>query len=279
MDNLAKLFEDTFNEEEGLVELHTAEAFEGMRVAGQLAAKALDRITPEIKAGVETQYIDQLVYEFALDNGALPATLHYRGFRHSSCISINHVICHGIPSDRVFKDKDVVNIDITLIKDDWHGDTSRMFFVGEPSVKARKLVQTTFDAMWAGIEAAKPNATTGDIGAAIEAKAREGAMSVVKEFTGHGLGKVFHTAPTIFNFGQAGKGVKLKPGMFFTIEPMLNLGKSGAKILSDGWTAVTRDRSLSAQFEHSIGITATGYEVFTLSPKGHHHPFQEPSNA
>ena len=254
--------------------LNSGNAFAGMRRAGKLAAAALDKITPEMKAGVETQYIDKLIYDFTLDNDALPATLNYRGFRHSCCISINHVICHGIPSERKLKDGDIVNVDVTLIKDGWHGDTSRMFFIGAPSVKARKLTKVVFDAMWAGIEVAKPGATTGDIGAAIEATAKQSAMSVVREFTGHGLGRVFHTEPTIFNFGKKGTGVKLKAGMFFTVEPMVNLGKAGAKILSDGWTAVTRDRTLSAQFEHSIGITETGYEVFTLSPQSLDHPLQ-----
>ncbi len=269
MDNLAKIFD----EDEEYIPLHAPSDFEGMRVAGRLAAEALDRIAPEIGAGVETQHIDRLVYEFARDNDALPATLNYRGYRHSCCISINHVICHGIPSARVFKEGDIVNVDVTLIKDGWHGDTSRMFFVGEPSVKARKVSQAAFDAMWAGIRAAKPGATTGDIGAAMEAHAKAERMSVVREFTGHGLGRVFHTSPTIFNFGKQGSGVKLKAGMFFTVEPMVNLGKAGAKILADGWTAVTRDRSLSAQFEHSIGITESGYEVFTLSPSKLDAPF------
>lgn len=261
-------FSTIYDEDEHLIKLHDEVAFEGMRAAGNLAAAALDMVSVEIAENVETQHIDNLVYDFALDNDALPATLNYRGFRHSSCISINHVVCHGIPSTRVFKAGDIVNVDITFIKDGWHGDTSRMFFIGDISPKAQRLTQTCFNAMWAGIKTAKPGATTGDIGAAVEACAKTANMSVVRDFTGHGLGEVFHTLPTIFNFGKPGQGVKLKPGMFFTVEPMLNLGKAAAKILPDGWTAVTRDRSLSAQFEHSIGITQTGFEVFTMSPNG-----------
>ena len=256
----------------GQIKIHRQEDFDGMREAGRIAAAALDMLTPEIQPGVPTSHLDDLVFQFAMDHHALPATLNYRGFKHSCCISLNHVICHGIPGERRLKEGDMLNIDITLIKDGWHGDTSRMFFVGKPSRKAELLVKVTFDAMWRGISAAKPDATTGDIGWAIESYVRDRGMSVVREFSGHGLGRIFHDAPNIFHYGQPATGVKLRAGMFFTIEPMVNLGKAGAKILSDGWTAVTRDRSLSAQFEHSIGITETGAVVFSQSPSGFEQP-------
>ncbi len=256
----------------GQIKIHQPEDFEGMQEAGQIAAAALDMLTEEIQPGVLTSHLDDLVYQFTMDHQALPATLNYRGFRHSCCISLNHVICHGIPGERRLKDGDMLNIDVTLIKNGWHGDTSRMFFAGTPPRKAARLVQATFDAMWRGIEAAKPGATTGDIGWAIESFVRDQGMSIVREFSGHGLGRVFHDAPNIFHYGQPGTGVELRAGMFFTVEPMVNLGKPSAKILSDGWTAVTRDRSLSAQFEHSLGITKTGAVVFTKSPRGFTQP-------
>ncbi len=256
----------------GQIKIHQQDDFEGMKEAGRIAAAALDMLASEVRAGVLTSHLDDLVYQFAMDHDAIPATLNYRGFTHSCCISINHVICHGIPGERALKGEDILNIDITLIKDGWHGDTSRMFFVEAPSRKVTRLVQVTFDAMWRGIKAAKPGATTGDIGWAIESYVRDHGMSVVREFSGHGLGRVFHDAPNIFHYGEPGTGAKLRPGMFFTIEPMVNLGKAGAKILSDGWTAVTRDRSLSAQFEHSVGITQSGCEVFTQSPAGFDRP-------
>ena len=252
----------------GQIKIHHREDFEGMKEAGQIAAMALDMLVSEVRPDVLTSHLDDLVYQFAMDHDALPATLNYRGFTHSCCISINHVICHGIPGARRLKEGDMLNIDITLIKDGWHGDTSRMFFAGAPSRKSERLVEITFEAMWHGIRASKPGATTGDIGWAIESYVHDHGMSVVRDFSGHGLGRVFHDAPNIMHYGQPGTGATLRPGMFFTIEPMVNLGKAGAKILSDGWTAVTRDRSLSAQFEHSVGITETGCEVFTLSPQG-----------
>ena len=252
----------------GQIKIHHREDFEGMKEAGQIAAAALDMLVSEVRPDVLTSHLDDLVYQFAMDHDALPATLNYRGFTHSCCISINHVICHGIPGARRLKEGDMLNIDITLIKDGWHGDTSRMFCAGAPSRKSERLVEITFEAMWRGIRASKPGATTGDIGWAIESYVHDHGMSVVRDFSGHGLGRVFHDAPNIMHYGQPGTGATLRPGMFFTIEPMVNLGKAGAKILSDGWTAVTRDRSLSAQFEHSVGITETGCEVFTLSPQG-----------
>ena len=258
--------------QEASIPIHHDQDFESMRQAGRLAALALDMISPFVKAGVQTAHLDKLIHQFTLDNGALPATLNYRGFRHSCCISVNHVVCHGIPSDKRLKDGDIVNIDVTLIKDGWHGDTSRMFWIGKISPKARLVIKTAFDAMWAGIKTAKPGAHIGDIGVAIEKTARAANMSVVREFTGHGLGRIFHTTPTIFNFGIEGGGAELKEGMFFTIEPMVNIGKAATKILADGWTAVTRDRSLSAQFEHSVGITKTGCEVFTQSQNPDYDP-------
>jgi methionyl aminopeptidase len=207
-----------------------------------------------------------------LDGGAVPATLGYRGYQHSCCISINHVVCHGIPSEKTLKDGDIVNIDVTPLLDGWHGDSSRMYLVGDVSIKARRLVDVTYECLMIGIEQAKPGARLGDIGAAIQAYAEQNRYGVVREFCGHGLGRLFHDAPEVVHAGRAGTGPELKPGMFFTIEPMINLGKAPVKLLADGWTAVTRDKSLSAQFEHSIGITEDGCEIFTLSPKGLHKP-------
>ncbi|SMQ66222.1 methionine aminopeptidase, type I [Devosia lucknowensis] len=252
----------------GVIPLHGAEGFEGMRRAGALTAKALDEITPFVEAGVPTSTIDRVAYEFARDHGAVPATLFYKGFRHSVCTSINHVVCHGIPDERPLRDGDIVNVDLTLVVDGWHGDSSRMYAVGEISRKAERLIEVTYECLAAGIAAAKPGNTTGDIGAAIQTIAEGERMSVVRDFVGHGLGRLFHDEPNILHFGTPGAGVPLKPGMIFTIEPMINLGRQHVKILSDGWTAVTRDRTLSAQCEHSIGITETGCEVFTESPGG-----------
>ncbi len=252
----------------GQIKLHGPEAFAGMRVAGRLAALTLDMLTGFIKPGVTTDEVDRAVYAFTLDQGALPATLGYRGYRHSSCTSINHVVCHGIPGDRVLREGDVVNVDVTLIKDGWHGDTNRMYFVGDVPRKAARLCEVTYASMMRGIAAVKPGATLGDIGAAIQDYAEGERCSVVREFCGHGIGRVFHDMPNVLHYGRRGEGLALKPGMFFTIEPMINAGKPGVKILSDGWTAVTRDRSLSAQFEHSIGVTETGAEIFTKSPAG-----------
>ena len=254
---------------DGTIKLHGPEGFEGMRRAGRLAAEILDALVPHVQPGVTTQELDDIVRQMTLDGGAVPATLGYRGYTHSCCISINHVVCHGIPSDKVLKDGDIVNIDVTPLLDGWHGDTSRMYLVGDVPLKARRLVEVTHECLMLGIEAAsRPGARLGDIGAAIQSYAESHRYGVVREFCGHGLGRLFHDAPEVVHAGRRGTGPELKPGMFFTIEPMINLGKPGVKVLEDGWTAVTRDRSLSAQFEHSIGITENGVEIFTKSPKG-----------
>ncbi|WP_284124639.1 type I methionyl aminopeptidase [Parerythrobacter aestuarii] len=258
---------------DGTIKLHGPDGFEGMRKAGRLAAEILDEVADFVKPGVTTGEIDDLVRTMTLDGGAVPATMGYRGYAHSCCTSINHVICHGIPGDKVLKDGDIINVDVTPLLDGWHGDTSRMFFAGEPSLKAQKLVEVTYECLMLGIEAAsKPGARLGDIGAVIEAHARQHRYGVVREFCGHGLGRLFHDAPEVVHAARAGTGPELKPGMFFTIEPMINLGKPWGKVLKDGWTAVTRDKSLSAQFEHSLGITEDGIEIFTASPTGKHRP-------
>lgn len=254
---------------DGTIKLHGPEGFEGMRKAGRLAADILDALAPLVQPGVTTASLDAKVLELMLDSGAAPATLGYRGYTHSSCISINHVICHGIPSDKALKGGDIVNIDVTPLLDGWHGDTSRMYLVGDVPLKARRLVDVTHECLMLGIEAAgRPGARLGDIGAAIEGHARAHRYGVVQEFCGHGVGRLFHDAPEVIHAARAGTGPELKPGMFFTIEPMINLGRPHAKVLADGWTAVTRDKSLSAQFEHSVGITETGVEIFTKSVKG-----------
>lgn len=257
----------------GEIKLYGPEGFEGMRRAGQISAACLDMLVKEVKPGVTTGYLDDLTREFVFDNGAIPATMFYRGYRHSLCASINHVVCHGIPSHKkVLKEGDIVNIDITSIVDGWHGDTSRMYGVGEVRRKAERLMDITYECLQRGIEEVKPGAKTGDIGAAIQEYAERNRCSVVEAFCGHGLGKLFHDAPNILHFGRRGTGVELKHGMMFTIEPMINLGKKEVALLPDNWTAVTRDRSLTAQFEHSIGVTETGYEIFTKSPAGHDTP-------
>ncbi len=257
---------------DGTIKLHPRESFDGMRKAGKLAADILDAIAPRVVPGVTTAELDDFVREMTLDGGAVPATLGYRGYTHSCCISINHVVCHGIPSDKALKEGDIVNIDVTPLLDGWHGDTSRMYCVGDVPLKARRLVDVTHECLMIGIEQAKPGNHIGDIGAAIQAHAEKHRYGVVREFCGHGLGRMFHDAPEVVHAGRAGTGPELKPGMFFTIEPMINLGKPAVKLLNDGWTAVTRDKSLSAQFEHSIGITEDGCEIFTLSEKGLHKP-------
>ena len=257
---------------DGTIKLHGPEAFAAMRRAGRLAAETLDMLVPLVRPGVTTRALDDAVRDFTLDHGALPATLGYRGYAHSCCISINHVVCHGIPSERALKDGDIVNIDVTPLLDGWHGDSSRMFCVGEVPLKARRLVEVTYECLMIGIAAAKPGARLGDIGAAIQRHAEAHRFGVVREFCGHGVGRLFHDAPEVVHAGVAGTGPALKPGMFFTIEPMINLGKPPVKLLDDGWTAVTRDRSLSAQFEHSIGITDAGCEIFTKSPTGRDQP-------
>jgi methionyl aminopeptidase len=256
----------------GHIKLHRPEDFEGMRRVGRLAADALDMLIEHVRPGVSTNALDKIVFDFALAHGAYPAPLDYRGYRKSICTSINHVVCHGIPDEKPLREGDVVNIDVTFILDGWHGDASRMYAVGEIPRRAERLIEVTYEALLRGISVVKPGATTGDIGAAIQAYAEGERCSIVREFCGHGLGRLFHDEPNILHYGEKGKGVELKPGMFFTIEPMVNLGKPQVKILSDGWTAVTRDRSLSAQFEHSVGVTETGVEIFTLSPTGRDNP-------
>ncbi len=253
---------------DGTIKLHGAEGFAAMRKAGKLAAETLDALVPLVQPGVSTAALDDFVRTFNLDHGAVPATLGYRGYAHSCCISINHVVCHGIPSDKVLKDGDIVNIDVTPLVDGWHGDSSRMFLVGDVPLKAKRLVEVTYECLMIGIEHARPGARLGDIGAAIQHHAERNRYGVVREFCGHGVGRLFHDAPEVVHAARAGTGPELRPGMFFTIEPMINLGKAGVKLLEDGWTAVTRDRSLSAQFEHSIGITEDGCEIFTASPRG-----------
>ena len=256
----------------GVIPLHGEAGFAGMRKAGRLTAEALDILVDKVRPGVSTLELDRIAYEFARDHDAIPATLFYKGYRHSICTSINHVVCHGIPDERPLRDGDIVNIDLTLIVDGWYGDSSRMYPVGEITRKAERLIEVTYASFEAGLAAALPGNTTGDIGAAIQKCAEAERTSVVRDFVGHGVGTLFHDEPNIMHFGTPGSGVELKPGMIFTIEPMINLGRPHVKILSDGWTAVTRDRTLSAQCEHSIGITDSGHEVFTLSPRGLFNP-------
>ncbi|HEY9213278.1 MAG TPA: type I methionyl aminopeptidase [Ancylobacter sp.] len=256
----------------GHIKLHGPEGFAGMRRAGRLAAEALDLVHEMVAPGVTTEAIDDLVFEFAMDNGAQPATLMYRGYRKSTCTSINHVVCHGIPNDKPLREGDIVNVDVTLIFDGWHGDSSRMYPVGEIPRRAERLLEVTYESMMRGIAAIRSGAHVGDIGAAIQEFVEPFHMSVVRDFCGHGLGQLFHDEPNVVHVGRRGDGPELLPGMIFTVEPMINLGRPHVKVLSDGWTAVTRDRSLSAQFEHSIGVTDSGVEIFTLSPKGYHKP-------
>jgi methionyl aminopeptidase len=261
------------HEGEHEIPLHGPDDFAAMRRAGRLAAEVLDYITPYVVPGVETQKLDALCEAFIREHKAVPAPLGYRGFPKATCISTNHVICHGIPSEKRLEEGDIVNIDITVILDGWYGDTSRMFLVGEKiPVKARRLVDVTYEAMMRGIAAAKPGATLGDIGHAIQSYVESERFSVVRDFCGHGLGQIFHCAPSVLHYGRPGQGIVLQPGMFLTIEPMVNAGHYDVRILSDGWTAVSRDKSLSAQFEHSIGITETGCEIFTPSPAGFTKP-------
>ncbi len=261
------------------IELHNKSDFENMREAGKLAAEILDMITGHVNVGVTTDELDRLCHDHCIKAGAIPAPLNYQGggptpFPKSICTSINHVVCHGIPNEKTLREGDIVNIDVTVILNGWHGDTSRMFFVGDKiPIKAKRLCDVTYDAMMAGIEAVKPGATLGDIGYAIQSVAEPQRFSVVRDFCGHGLGKVFHTAPSVMHYGNKGEGMVLEEGMFFTIEPMINAGHYATKILkTDGWTAVTRDRSLSAQYEHSLAVTNDGFEIFTLSPKGYTKP-------
>ena len=256
----------------GQIKLHGPEAFAGMRAAGQLAAEALDLLAGHVRPGVTTAELDRIALDFATARNATPAPLYYRGYPKAICTSINHVVCHGIPSDKPLKEGEVVNIDVTLILDGWHGDSSRMYPVGRVARRAERLLEVTYESLMRGIAAVRPGARTGDIGHAIQEFAEAERCSVVRDFCGHGLGRLFHDVPNILHYGRAGEGIELRPGMFFTIEPMINLGRPQVKILSDGWTAVTRDRSLSAQFEHTVGVTAGGCEIFTLSPAGLHAP-------
>ena len=256
----------------GQIKLHGEAAFEGMRKAGRLTAEALDMLTAHVEPGATTDALDRLVFEFAMDNGAYPAPLDYRGYRKSICTSLNHVVCHGLPDNKPLRDGDILNIDVTLIVDGWHGDSSRMYLVGDVPRRAQRLVEVTHEALLRGIAVVREGATTGDIGAAIQEFAEAERCAVVRDFCGHGLGRLFHDEPNILHYGRKGEGVPLKAGMLFTIEPMINLGRPHVKILSDGWTAVTRDRSLSAQFEHTLGVTTEGCEVFTYSPAALHQP-------
>ena len=243
------------------------EKYEKMRVAGKLAAQTLDMLTDNIKEGVTTDYIDKLGYEFIRDNGGYSAPLYYRGFTKSLCTSLNHVVCHGIPSEKVLREGDIINVDVTAYKEGWHGDTSRMFQIGEISIKAKKLIETTYESMMKAIKILKENVQLGDIGSTIQEHVEANGCSVVQDFCGHGIGQTFHKEPNILHYGKKGTGEKIKAGMIFTIEPMINLGDYETKILNDGWTAVTKDKSLSAQFEHTVGITKDGYEIFTQSKK------------
>ncbi|MFC6686893.1 type I methionyl aminopeptidase [Jhaorihella thermophila] len=254
------------------IRIHEPADFAGMRKAGQVAAKILDDIIPHVFPGQTTAEIDRIITRMIEEAGATSATIGYKGYQHASCISVNHVVCHGIPGPKVLKDGDILNIDVTVIVDGWYGDTSRMYVAGKLSRKAERLIQVTHDALFKGIEMVKPGNTFGDIGHAIQSFVEAHRMSVVRDFCGHGLGQVFHAPPNVLHYGRPGTGPVLEEGMFFTIEPMVNLGRPETKILADDWTAVTRDKSLSAQFEHSIGVTADGFEIFTLSPAGRFHP-------
>ena len=248
------------------------EKFEKMRAAGNLASRTLDMLTENIKPGISTDKIDKLGYEFIKDNGGFSAPLFYRGFKKSLCTSLNHVVCHGIPSDRILNEGDIINIDVTAIVSDHHGDTSRMFCVGKTPVKANNLIDATYEAMMRAIKILKPNVKLGDIGHEIQSYVEEKGFSVVRDFCGHGVNTKFHEAPNVLHYGEKNTGIELMPGMTFTIEPMINSGKYEVKVLSDGWTAVTKDKSLSAQFEHTLCVTSSGYEVFTLSPKNLNYP-------
>lgn len=255
------------------ITIHKPEDYEGMRKAGALAAQILDELAERVQPGVTTNALNDYAHERIVGAGAIPAPLNYKGFPKSICTSVNHVVCHGIPDDRALKDGQVVNIDVTVIVDGWHGDTSRMFWVGNPPIKAKRLTQVTYDAMMKGIEQIRPGATTGDIGHAVQSYAEAHGYSIVREYCGHGLGKVFHAAPNIVHYGKPGKGVRLEEGMFFTVEPMVNAGKAETLLSQhDGWTVTTKDKSLSCQFEHSCAVTADGFEIFTQSPKGQHFP-------
>lgn len=252
--------------------IHAPADFEGMRRAGRLAAETLDMIAPHVRPGVTTEELDRIIHDFTVAHGATPATLNYRGYPKSSCISINHVVCHGIPGERRLQDGDILNVDVTAILDGWFGDSSRMYTVGNVGRRAANLIEVTYEAMMRGVAAVRPGATLGDVGHAIQTFVEGKRYSVVRDFCGHGIGRTFHAPPNVLHFGRPGEGPVLKPGMFFTVEPMVNAGRPEVKILDDGWTAVTRDRSLSAQFEHMVGVTEDGCEIFTISPAGLHFP-------
>ena len=252
------------------ITIHKSEDFEKMRIAGKLAGEILDYITPFVEVGVTTNYLNDLCHKKIIENNAIPAPLNYRGFPKSICTSVNHVICHGIPSDKILKNGDILNIDVTVIVDGWHGDTSRMYFVGNDiPIKAKKLTQITYECMMMGIEKVKPEIHLGEIGFVIQNHAEKHGFSVVRDYCGHGIGKVFHAEPSVLHYGKKNSGILLKEGMFFTIEPMINVGTFETLLSKhDGWTVTTRDKSLSAQFEHTIGVTKDGFEIFTASPKG-----------
>ncbi len=282
--------DDQFLTRGSQIRRHGPEGFEGMRKAGDLAARTLDMLADEVREGVETQTLDRLVREFAFDHGAVPATLNYRGYRYSSCISLNHVVCHGMPAAKALKPGDILNIDVTLIADGWHGDNSRMYAVGPVRRKAERLMEITYQAMMAAVETVRPGARFADISRAIQSVADRNRLSVVEDFCGHGLGEIFHDEPNVVHAWRAARDPAreerdylaspvMEPGMFFTIEPMLNIGRADCAILPDGWTAVTRDRQLSAQFEHSVGVTETGVEIFTTSPAGLHEPYKSAVSA
>ena len=264
---------ENWDTELGRIKIHGADAFEGMRAAGRLAAEVLDFVTPRVVPGVTTGELDRLCHDFILDHGAIPAPLNYRGFPKSICTSVNHVVCHGIPGDKRLQAGDIMNIDITVILQGWHGDTSRMVHLGDRvGVKARRLIDVTYEAMMRGISVIRPGATLGDLGHAIQSYAENHRFSVVRDFCGHGVGRVFHDAPSVLHYGEAGTGLTLREGMFFTVEPMVNAGGYEVKVLADGWTAVTKDRAPSAQFEHTLAVTADGHEIFTLSAAGWTRP-------
>jgi methionyl aminopeptidase len=256
----------------GAIRLYGADDFEGMRKACQLTARCLDELASVVKPGVPTDVIDRFVFEYGMDHGAYPATLNYRGYTKSTCTSINHVVCHGIPNDKPLREGDIVNIDVTFVLDGWHGDSSRMYPVGSIKRSAERLLEVTYESLMRGIAAVRPGARTGAIGEAIQTYAEAERCSVVRDFCGHGVGRLFHDSPNILHYGRANEGPELREGMIFTIEPMINLGRPHVKVLADGWTAVTRDRSLSAQYEHTIGVTSDGCEIFTLSPGGLDRP-------
>jgi methionyl aminopeptidase len=256
--------------------IHGPDAFEGMARAGELAAACLDMLIPHVRQGVTTRELDDRARDFVLDAGALPACLFYRGYRHTLCTSLNHVVCHGIPGPRVLRNGDILNIDVTVIVDGWHGDTSRMYALGETKRRDRRLMDVTYEAMMLGIAAIRPGATLGDVGHAIQRHAEAERMSIVRDFCGHGLGRVFHDAPNVLHYGKPGEGIVLEPGMIFTVEPMVNAGGKDVKVLGDGWTAVTKDKQSTAQYEHSVGVTADGVQIFTRSPAGLDQPHQTP---